>query len=320
MATVNTTRGPLDTSNLGFTLMHEHVILGSPGVRENWPEAFDKERAMRRAVEQLNAAKAAGVDTIVDLTTADNGRDVPMVAEVANQTDVNVIVCTGLWRLIPRTFGAFTVDQVAKLMIRDIEVGIQGTDIKAAIIKNASDDAKITGPQDMAHRAAARAHRATGVPLSTHTDCGTQSGLDQLRVYKEEGVDLSRVIIGHSGDTEDMDYLKKILDTGAYIGMDRFGLDHFGPMQLLNTPQRVAMIARLCKEGYADRMVLSHDASGFPDGRDVDVQSQTWPNWRYTHIPQDVLPLLLEAGVSQEQIDTMTKTTPKAIFDRQGGY
>jgi phosphotriesterase-related protein len=320
MATVNTVLGSIDTAQLGFTLMHEHVVLQSCGVKENWPEAFERERAVKRATEHLRGAKTAGVNTIVDLTTMDNGRDVPLVAEIVKQVDVNVIVCTGLWRQVPRAFGNRTPDDVAKLFVRDITEGIQGTDIKAGIIKNASDDTTVIGPLELAFRAAARAHRETGVPLSTHTDTGNQSGLDQLRIYAEEGVDLTRVIIGHSGDTEDLDYLKKILDRGAYLGMDRFGLDHFGPMQLLSTERRVKVVADLCRQGYADRLVLSHDASGWPDGRDPDWQAQTWPNWRYTHIPCDVLPMLLEAGVSQQQIDQMTRETPRAIFERQDGY
>jgi phosphotriesterase-related protein len=320
MTTVNTVRGPIDTAQLGFTLMHEHVVLQSTGVKENWPEAFERERAVARSIEQLRAAKAAGVDTIVDLTPMDNGRDVPLVAEIVRQVEINVIACTGLWRLIPRSFGNRTPDYVADLFVRDITEGIQGTPVKAAIIKNASDDETVSGPLELAFRAAARAHRRTGVPLSTHTDTSNRSGLDQLRIYAEEGVNLTRVIIGHSGDTEDLDYLQKILDRGAYLGMDRFGLDHFGPLQLLSTERRVKVVADLCSMGYADRMVLSHDACGWPDGRDPDWQAQTWPNWRYTHIPCDVLPMLLEAGVSQRQIDQLTRESPRAIFERRGGY
>lgn len=320
MPTVNTVRGPIDSAQLGFTLMHEHLVLQSPGVKENWPDAFPRERAIARTIEHLRAAKAAGVDTIVDLTTMDNGRDTPLVAEIGKQVDINLIVCTGLWRLVPRSFGHWTPGEVAKLFVRDITEGIQGTGVKAAIIKNASDDKTVTGPLELAFRSAAKAHRETGVPLSTHTDSANQAGLDQLRIYEEEGVDLTRVIIGHSGDTEDFDYLERILDKGAFLGMDRFGLDHFGPMQLLSTERRVKVVAEMCRRGYAERMVLSHDSSGWPDGRDPVQQEKTWPNWRYTHIPCDVLPMLLEAGISQKQIDQMTRDNPRAIFERRGAY
>jgi phosphotriesterase-related protein len=320
VAQVNTVLGPIDTSQLGFTLMHEHIVLQSTGLKQNWPEAFDRDRAIKLSIERLNEAKAAGVDTIVDLTTMDNGRDIPLVAEIVQQVGIQVIVATGLWRLIPRYFSDKSPDVAAQLFVRDITEGMQGTSIKASIIKNACDDKTVAGPQELAHRAAARAHRQTGVPISTHTDSANQTGLDQQRIYAEEGVDLSRVIVGHSGDTEDLDYLKKMLDRGSYLGMDRFGLDHFGPLKLLDTPARVRVVAELCKHGYAGQLVLSHDACGYPDGRDPEFQAKTWPNWRYTHVPNEVIPALREAGVPEDQITKMTRDNPRAIFERQGAY
>ena len=274
MPQVNTVRGPVDTARLGFVLMHEHIIMQSTGVRDNWPETFDRDAAIQRSVAKLGEAKQAGVDSLVDLTTMDNGRDVRLIAEIGAQVELQVLVATGLWRLIPRYFLDKSPDDAARLFVRDIEVGVQGTGVKAAIIKNASDDRTVSGQQDLAFRAAARAHRQTGVPLSTHTNVFEQSGLDQQRIYAEEGVDLSRVIIGHSGDTDDLDYLKRLLDRGSYLGMDRFGLDHFGPQRFLDTPGRVRVIAELCKQGYADRLVFSHDAGCWPDGRTVAFQER----------------------------------------------
>src|SRR6266567_3457982 len=320
MSLVSTARGPIPTDQLGFVLMHEHIVLQSPGVRANWPDTLDKHAAIQRSVTKLNEAKAAGVDTLVDLTTMDNGRDVPLIAEIAAQTDIQVVVATGMWRLVPRYFMDKTPDDLARLFVADITQGVQGTTVKAAIIKNASDDRTISGLQDLAFRAAARAHRQTGVPLSTHTNVFEQSGLDQQRIYAEEGVDLSRVIIGHSGDTDDLDYLHRLLDRGSYLGMDRFGLDHFGPQKFLDTPGRVRVIAALCAQGYADRLVLSHDAGCWPDGRSVAFQEQTWPNWRYTHVPSEVVPALREAGVAKEHMELMTRGNPRKIFEQQSPY
>jgi phosphotriesterase-related protein len=320
MPQVSTVRGPVASEHLGFVLMHEHIVLQSPGVRDNWPETLDRQAAIQRSVQKLNEAKAAGVDTIVDLTTMDNGRDVPLIAEIGAQTEMQIIVATGMWRLVPRYFTDKTPDDLAKLFVRDINEGVQGTSVKAGIIKNASDERAVAGLQDLAFRACARAHRQTGVPLSTHTNIFEQSGLDQQRVYADEGVDLTRVIIGHSGDAADMDYLRRLLDRGSYLGMDRFGLDQFGTQKFLDTPGRVRLVADLCKAGYTDRLVLSHDASSWPDGRGITFQEQTWPNWRYTHVPCDVVPALREAGVSDAQIEQMTRGNPRAIFERQGAY
>ena len=317
---VETVLGPIDAAQLGFTLMHEHIVLQTIGLRDNWPETFDRPFVVRRSVDKLKEARAAGVDTLVDLTTMDNGRDVPLIEEIVKQAGIQVIVCTGLWRNVPRYFEPRPPDVLARLFVRDITEGIQGTGVKAGIIKAASDARQVSGPLEISFRAAARAHRQTGVPISTHTDTSNHSGLDQQRIFAEEGVDLTRVIIGHSGDTEDFEYLERLLDRGSYLGMDRFGLDHIWGQQLLTTEQRVRVVAELCRRGYADRLVLSHDTNCFADHRDPEYQEQTWPNWHHAHISRDVLPALREAGVSQRQIDQMTRDNPRAIFERQGAY
>jgi len=315
MTQVSTVLGPLDTAALGFTLMHEHIVTQSPGIRQNWPDVFDRDLAIKLGIERLSEAKRAGVDTLVDLTTVDLGRDIPLIAEIVRAVNIQVVVATGVWRMIPRYFHLREPDTAADLFVRDITQGIQGTEIKAGIIKCATDDTGLTEPVEKALRASARAHRRTGVPISTHTDAIKQVGLDQQRIFAEEGVDLSRVVIGHSGDTEDMDYLKKVADRGSYLGMDRFGLDNYLP-----TDRRIKVIAALCRAGYADRMVISHDASCHSDSREPDYAAKKFPNWRYTHIPRDVIPALREAGVSQAQIDQMTQVNPRRIFERVDPY
>ncbi|HEX2171465.1 MAG TPA: phosphotriesterase-related protein, partial [Dehalococcoidia bacterium] len=287
----------------------------SPGLRDQWPDTFDRTEAVRLGVAKLTEAKANGIDTMVDLTTIDLGRDVPLFAEIVRQVEMQVIVATGIWRQVPRFFHLRSPDVAADLFVRDITQGIQGTGIRAGIIKCATDDTGVTEPIEIALRASARAHRRTGVPISTHTDAEKQVGLDQQRIFAEEGVDLTRVVIGHSGDTENLDYLKKVADAGSYLGMDRFGLHNYLP-----TDRRVQVVAALCKQGYADRMVLSHDASCHSDSRTPEYLAKRFPDWRYTHIPQDVIPALLEAGVTQAQIDQMTRENPRRIFERTGAY
>jgi phosphotriesterase-related protein len=313
MPTIPSATGPLDTAALGVTLMHEHVIVRSAGMYENWPHLFNRAEAVARSVDTLAEAKAHGIDTIVDLTTTDLGRDVAFVAEVAQKSGMQVIVATGMWWRPPQWFDRAPVDEVAALFIKDITEEIAGTGIRAAIIKVATDEPGVTPAIQTVLRAAARAHRATGVPISTHAHAALKRGLEQQAIFREEGVDLSRVIIGHSGDTEDTDFLKTLIGAGSVIGMDRFGIDG-----LLDTPRRVNTIARLCADGLAEKMVLAHDTnchSDFPA-----AIRQRFPNWRFTHIPDDVLPMLRQAGVSQQQIDQMLVHTPRAIFERQGGY
>src|SRR5262249_57119585 len=195
------------------------------------------------------------------------------------------------------------------------ERGCQGTGIRAGIIKCATDTAGVTRPIETVLRASARAHRATGVPISTHTWAEGRMGLEQQRIFTEEGVDLSRVVIGHSGDSEDLDYLGALIGAGSTIGMDRFGLQ-----RLLSTERRVKTIAELCRGGQAGKMVLAHDTNCVSDWIQPQVMAERMPDWRFTHIPRDVVPALRAEGVPQDQIDQMLIGNPRAIFERQGGY
>lgn len=317
MATINTATGPLETAKLGFTLMHEHIYVLTEGLVQNFPHLWNREDRLKAAVESLAQAKAHGVDTIVDLTVMGLHRDVSLAAEVSKASGVNVVVATGLYTYdaVPHYFEHRGIDHMTDLFVRDIEHGIQGTDIKAGILKVATDQQGVTNGVEMVLRAVARAHRRTGVPISTHTHPGTERGLDQQRIFSEEGVDLSRVVIGHSGDTEDIAYLEKLINAGSYIGMDRFGID-----SPLPTDRRVATIAKLCERGHSGSMVLSHDASCYIDWFPEELPKQVMPRWHYLHIPDDVIPALQESGVSDEQIEEMTVRNPRRIFERQGAY
>ena len=310
MANVETARGPIATTELGPTLMHEHVVTRSPGVQENWPHLWDRPGIVSLAEKKLAELHARGIRTIVDLTTVDLGRDIALIAEVAKRARVNIVVATGVWWMPQRYFGAHGVDAVADLFVRDIRDGIGASSIKAAIIKCATDTAGVTPVIENILRASARAQKATGVPISTHTWAAGRVGETQQAIFAQEGVDLRRVIIGHSGDSEDLKYLRGLMERGSTIGMDRFGLDNFLP-----TDKRVEVLARLCAEGYAPKMVLSHDANCWTDMLSEDDKRRTRPRWNYNHISDDILPLLRKAGVTEDQIDQMLVRNPRAIFE-----
>jgi phosphotriesterase-related protein len=317
MARVETATGPIDTKELGFTLMHEHVYVRTEGLAETFPQLWDRAARVEQAIAALKEAKAHGVDTIVDLTVLGLGRDVALVSEIAKGAGINVIVATGLYTYddVPHYFRYRDENHMADLFVRDITEGAQGTDIKAAILKVATDEQGVTQGVEKVLRAVARAHRRTGAPISTHTHAASERGLDQQRVFREEGVDLSRVVIGHSGDTEDIGYLEKLIDAGSYIGMDRFGIDSFMP-----TDRRVATIVKLCERGRAERIVLSHDTSCYMDWFPEGMAAQAMPRWHFLHIPDDVVPALKGAGVSDEQVRAMTIDNPRRIFEAQGAY
>jgi phosphotriesterase-related protein len=317
MPNVETLRGPLDTTELGSTLMHEHVFVLTEGVVETFPSVWDEQAQTDKARARLRSLTDAGIKTIVDLTVHGLGRNIPRLRRVVGDIPVNVIVATGLYTYdeLPRYFQTRGADHMAELFVRDITDGIQGTGVKAAILKCATDEPGVTRGVEAVLRAVARAHRQTGVPISTHTHAATGRGLEQQRIFEEEGVDLSRVIIGHSGDSEDLDYLRKLLSRGSFIGMDRFGIDIY-----LTTEKRVAVIAKLCQEGFAPQMVLAHDAMCYIDWFPMEAIASNVPNWHYRHISDAVLPALRAAGVSEEQVRQMTVDNPRRIFEHGAGY
>ena len=316
MPSINAVSGPLDTADLGFTLMHEHILVQSPGVKENFP-VMDREKEIENAVNKLKDVQSRGVSTIVDLTPGD-WRDIPMVKEVVKRSGMQVIVATGIYWEVPHYFqslGQRTPEHFAELFVRDINEGIMDTGVKAGIIKCATDETGVTADVERILRASAKAHRATGVPISTHTHAASEVGLKQQDIFESEGVDLSRTIIGHSGDSEDLNYLTKLIGRGSYIGMDRFGLDQFLPQE-----KRIATIAKLCQMGHAEKMVLSHDASCYFDWAPANLLPLVVPNWHFNYIPDVVIPDLKKAGVTDEQIQAMTVDNPRRIFERQGAY
>jgi phosphotriesterase-related protein len=323
--TVNTARGAIDAADLGVTLMHEHVFIMSTEIMENYPEGWgDGARREADAIARLDELKSRGVDTIVDLTVVGLGRYIPRIARIAAATELNIVVATGLYTFndLPMSFHYLGPgaplggpEIMTEMFVRDIENGIADTGIKAAILKCATDEPGVTPGVERVLRAVAGAHRQTGVPISTHTHAGTKRGLEQQRIFAEEGVDLSRVVIGHSGDTTDIAYLEELIAGGSYIGMDRFGVDVYLPFE-----DRVDTVATMCERGHADRMVLSHDASCYFDALPEATLPVALPNWHYLHIHNDVIPALKERGVTDEQLTTMLVDNPRAIFSTNGGY
>lgn len=324
MTSVETARGSIASTNLGRVLMHEHVFVISTEIQNNYPDEWgDEETRISDAADRLNELKAAGIDTILDPTAIGLGRYIPRIQLVAAHTDINIVCATGLYTFneLPHYYQRRSpingVDPMATHFVQDITDGFADTGIKAGVIKCATDKLGLTPDVERTLRACAQAHRETGCPITTHTNAETQRGLDQQKIFAEEGVDLSRVVIGHCGDTNDIDYLQALLDQGSILGMDRFGIDGY-----LNTEQRVEVVAELCRRGHASQLVLSHDASCYIDWIEGEVPLAPLPNWHYLHISQDVVPALLQMGVTEGQIDEMLIGTPHRFLDsvNKGGY
>lgn len=309
MPTVETVLGPIDAARLGVTLSHEHVIVGMGEDNLHYPWRFDWDKTKAQAIRELREAKAGGVDTVIDLTTPDLGRDVELVREIASSSGMNVVVATGIWRDVPRSFWARDLDEIADIFVREIEIGIGTTTIKAGAIKVANDMGGVTPEGERILRGAARALKRTGCPISSHHWAPEQVGTRQVEIFREEGAPMDRICIGHSADTTDIAYLESLLNTGVYLSMDRYpGAEGRVPWR-----ERNATVKALVDKGWTERLMMGHDYAPAPilAGREPVQSGQPT---RYLFVSNVAIPALRESGVSQAAIDTMMRDVPRRFL------
>jgi phosphotriesterase-related protein len=317
MDQVQTVLGPVRVEQLGVTLMHEHLVIGWPGWVFDPLARFDRMRVTSLLIERLRELKTLGVSTFVDPCPIELGRNPELAAEVSEATGMNIICATGLYtnRLgIPVYFRQRSVDEIAEIFARELTEGIGSSGIRAGLIKCATGLNEITRHEEKCLRAAGRAHRVTGAPILTHTESATM-GNEQLDILASEGANFERVIIGHSCGTANLAYHLGLLDRGAFLGFDRFGMETLFPDRL-----RIAALAGLLSIGYARQIVLSHDYVGSFLGRSMfrtPESQQGLAKWSYTHLFKEVLPKLRSIGVSEAQIQIMLVENPRRFFGGQ---
>mgnify|MGYP003305815661 CR=1 FL=1 len=314
MANINTVLGSVESSKLGFTLSHEHICNGFGGSPFTFPEFLDRTATLERAVNDLSEAKKEGLDTIMDVAPHDQGRDITLQQEVSKRSGVNIITCTGTWLDVPRFFDGLNPDKIADLYIREIEEGIEGTDIKASIIKVASDKGGVKPEEELVLRAAARASKSTGVPIMTHTWAPERIGEEQVRIFNEENLDMNLVCIGHSNDTTDIKYLTGLLNQGVWLGMDRH------PGGGLGTPgwkERTKIVKSLIDQGWNHRIMLAHDWDSTIGLHSKEYRSarEAYNPDNYLFITRKVLPYLKKLGASDTGIEKLTVDNPQKYLE-----
>jgi phosphotriesterase-related protein len=313
MATVETVLGPVDAAELGTVLVHEHVRFRDEAVSDQWPRCYDAEHERQAALDALAGAKGHGVASICDPTAMFGGRDVHFMREVAQESGVNIVACTGIYTYdyLPHFFENRTEDQIAEIFVADIEQGIQGTDAKAGFLKCAADAPGVTPNIEKVHRAVARASVQTGCPIMAHSRPASDTGPQQLKIFADEGVDMSRVQIAHTGDTDDLGYIERVLESGAWIGLDRYGLNLYLPMENRNDT-----FAALLDRGYADRIHLGQDFCATIDWFPAEAVEQLVEgglvhNWSMTLLWEEVFPVMRERGLTDELLETMLVENPR---------
>ena len=318
-AEIQTVTGVTTPEQLGRTLMHEHLTIGYPGSEVDWVRPGPSRRdRIERCVERIEEMKALGVTAMLDPCPADLGRDVELMAEVAQRTRFQLICATGLYKeaegataywKFQMNFGS-VVDAMAELFVRELSEGIGDTGIRAGIIKVGTGHATLSDYEKAVFEAAARASLETGAPITTHTD-GGRFGDDQQAFLTAHGVPAHRIVIGHSCGTGDSDYHTKIAKNGSYLGFDRFGLDMLQP-----DDERIAALARLVDGGFGRQIVVSHDSvwcwRGEPAPREALAQMEKI--WNPSHFLTRIAPRLRDAGVTEQQIEALLVDNPRRFF------
>lgn len=325
MAHVPSTAGDVAPDDLGVVFMHEHVFIRTESLQWGWPGfgGWDTETEGAAARERLTRLHQAGVDTILDMTIPGLGRDPALVARTAEGTGLRVLFATGYYTYdnLPLPFtlrGPGKIldgdDHVLESLFEaDVTTGIGDTGYRAAVLKIVTDEPGMTPDVRRLAHAIGRVHLRTGAPICTHAHAPSRRGLDQQQVLRELGVDLGRVMIGHSNESTDLDYLSQIIDDGSYLGWDRCGLPLAVPLDA-----QIDTLAALCERGYAGRIMLSHDKSSFMDWFTAAEVDPVLPDWRFGYIHDGVLPGLRARGVSDEQIERMLIGNPREFFGQAG--
>jgi phosphotriesterase-related protein len=260
----------------------------------------------------LTQAREDGIGTIVDATTFDLGRDMQLLSDVSTASGVGIVASTGHWLNPSATMVARTTDQLTQLFTRELTEGADGTGIRAGAIKVASEDS-ITPFAEKALLAAARANLATGAPILTHTAARHRTGEKQAEILEKAGVDPSRVVIGHSDDSAEIDYLVGLAKRGYWIGFDRIpsgALPEYGPQSVAD---RLRMIVELVDRGFGAQIVLSHDEpiwAGLLTETDQERHKSAVPD-SISYLPRIGLPALQDLGITADQIHELVVDNPR---------
>ncbi len=302
---VRTITGDIAPQQLGLTLGHEHVFARPPAEVTDPDLYLDDEEC---AAAELVAFRQAGGGAIIEMTTVDYGRDVAALARLARRTGVHVIAATGYnkGKFADRISSKLSTPAIAAWMIGEVRDGADGTAHPAGVIKASSSLNGPTADERRVFEAAAEAHRATGAPVSTHTERGTWA-LEQVELLGRFGVAPHRILVGHLDLRPDIGYLSEVAATGAFLGFDQFGKAKYLP-----DGERVRLIVALVAAGYGGRVIISGDMAR----RSYHVAYGGGPG--LAHIPSTVLPALREAGLSDADVRQIGVLNPMHFLSFYG--
>lgn len=285
----------------GITYIHEHMTIDLSEVKESEDCKLD---LLNETIEEMKELYALGVRNIIDMTNTGMGRNIPYVERIMQETGMTIVHATGYYQHMCLPIQVFerSVSELAERMIREIQVGIKGTKSRAGVIGEIATSENVwTDAEKKVFDAAIIAHKETGTPISTHTSIGTL-GHEQVSYFKEQKIDMEKVIIGHVDLTGDAEYVLHMLDQGVYVEFDTIGKESYMPDLM-----RVKMLHEIEKRGFTDKVCLSMD---------ITRKSHLKKNGGlgYAYLLTDFVPQLREAGISESFIQKMLVHNPRAFF------
>ena len=315
---IYTAKGALNASECGNVLMHEHIGCIANDLlcifKDKW---LDKKELAEFAAKILKSLKKQyGVGLFVDGTPIDLGRDVFLIREVSEKADIPIVVSSGLYHFPSLYTSGRSETEIASWFIKEFEEGIEGTDIKPGILKAASDGGAISSDNEKRLTAMGIVQKETDLPIYLHSahDGNTKR---QLEILKRNIKDSEKIIVGHTGQKPDSEYLEDILSEGCYICMDQCYFTSYSMDEVGNA------LAVLCKKGYADRILLSNDLCIYSDfaprsnnGFDLSVARHTE---KFGHIFEAVYNSFMENGGSEKDWNKMMRENPIKVLNVGGG-
>lgn len=311
---LKTVNGIITSDNIKNTLAHEHFVFGKPGFLGEKENCYQRETAFKNGLKMLKMTEEYAVNLVVDVTTAEWGRDPYLLKQISDITKCHIICSTGFFKdegdmLAYLKAISYSVDLekwLHELFVKEIEAGIGNSGIKAGAVKAASSLGQIRPLEKVIFQAAAATQKDTGVPIFTHCDRGTM-GAEQAELLKELGADPEKTVIGHMSSNHDMAEMMRIMDMGYRIGFDQFGI-----LSIPNIPddeQKSENLLELLKRGYEDFIVLSHDCI-FDRMGYVSTSKPRYPDMIF----KKIIPFLKENGISDKTIKKLIRNNLLKVF------
>ena len=338
---INTVLGQIDSEELGVTTTHEHVMLDLTAFYQELPVEGIKNPAKQKVkmwnlgilnrdcyafkdnlrlnnervqTREIAMFKKAGGNTVVDASLPGIGRDAKALKRIAKKTGLNIIMGTGFYvgETHPKELDSMTDEQVADIMIKELTVGVDNTDIKAGYIGEIGISEIFDDKERKILRAAAIAQKETGVAINVHINPWTVNGIEACDILLNAGVKPDRICISHIDVENRIDYIYQMLNKGVYVEFDNFGKEYYIKREVRNSgyglfvhdTERVALIKKMIDDGFINQILLSCDVC-------LKILLHKYGGWGYDHLLTNIVPMMEDEGITQEQIKVMLIDNPK---------